>query len=127
MLFGNRSSTNKCIRPRTPTVFPDLALTGSSAATLKKLPGPYDSRIYSSGRKSLTVLTQVGLHGKLDYEDHAVEGRREPDVLHVLLQVHKAVLNGEAPVKSLRIVTHIIVSSIRIHGEVLASSGESHA
>src|SRR5581483_6829155 len=72
-------------------------------AELIMLAGPNDPRRDGAGGDAAYAAIERCRRGDLDQRDHAVEGRTEPDVFDVMLEIFEAVFDNEGGIEDIGI------------------------
>ena len=90
-------------------------------ADLIILPGPDQAGLDRAGGLAALAAVHRRRHGHLDHRDQTVEGRGQSHVLHVMLQIFKAVFDGDAVIEIVG-VQHRTVRAVarRLEREVVA-------
>src|ERR1700689_1870837 len=90
-------------------------------ADLIILPGPDQAGLDGAGGLAALAAIHRRRHGHLDHRDQTVEGRGQPHVLHVMLQIFEAVFDGDAVIEIVG-MQHRAVRTVarRLEREVVA-------
>ena len=109
--FGNKSSMKICTLKTTPTFGPVFMVERNDRFQIRagNPCSPTGRLANSSGGSTATAVKRI-IHGKLDQRNHVTEWFGKADVLHMLLEIGKAVFDGDPPFDGI----HVII----LHGQI---------